>query len=434
CIILTTSRQAIAEQFAKLLSFYGVSTTIHKSEIKTANFPNGKAYNRTYERWDVKLGRSAIENFTQVFSISHPDKNVKLGRILQRPFRTSPKQRFARVTSVKNAGRGKVWDIAVEHQQHVFPSQWCYTGNCGEIWLESYGCCDLGALVLPRFVVDGELDKKELARAVATAVRFLDNVLDVNTYPLKQIEENCKQVRRIGLGVMGLHDMLVLLGHKYTSDAGKETVEEVFRFIKKKAYEASIDLAIEKGQFPVLNRHKFVESGFCQKSLSVGMRERIIKNGIRNCAILTIAPTGTTSICSGVTSGVEPMYAFAYRRRFQSGDEKDQEIVEHGPFAALRNAGDKRARLYESALDISVKDHLEIQSICQKHVDNAISKTINLPKSYTGDDLDPILRKYVGQLKGLTLYRDGSRGESPIEPLDIEEALSLQCKGGSCEI
>jgi len=308
------------------------------------------------------------------------------------------------------------------------------TNPCGEIWLESYGCCDLGALVLPRFVVNGELDKRELARSIATAVRFLDNVLDVNNYPLQAIEENCKQVRRIGLGVMGLHDMLILLGKKYTSDAGKECIEEVFRFIKKKAYEASIDLAIEKGQFPALNRHKFVESGFCKSSLSIGMRERILKNGIRNCAILTIAPTGTTSIVSGVTSGIEPMYTAAYRRRFNSGDKRVEEIVEHPMFALLRNAKDKRAKLYESALDISVKDHLEIQALCQKHVDNAISKTINLPRNYTGDDLDPILRKYVGGLKGVTLYRDGSRGESPIEPLDMEEALSLSCKNGACEI
>lgn len=308
------------------------------------------------------------------------------------------------------------------------------TNPCGEIWLERYGCCDLGALVLPRFVKDGVLDKRMLARSVSLAVRFLDNVLDVNNYPLREIEENCKEVRRIGLGVMGLHDMLVLLGMKYTSDQGKEFIAETFSFIKKKAYDASIDLAIEKGQFPALNRAKLVESGFCQKSLSEGRRERIMKNGIRNCAILTIAPTGTTSIVAGVTSGIEPMYTAAYRRRFRSGDELDQEIVEHPQFAQLRDAGDKRARLYESALDISVKDHLEIQAICQKHVDNAISKTINLPKDYTGENLDPILRKYVGQLKGLTLYRDGSRGESPIEPLDMEQALSLQCKGGACDI
>ncbi len=308
------------------------------------------------------------------------------------------------------------------------------TNPCGEIWLEAYGCCDLGALVLPRFVTPDGFDKRGLARSIALAVRFLDNVLDVNHYPLREIEENCKQIRRIGLGVMGLHDMLVLLGMKYTSGEGKEFVNELFSFIKKKAYDASIDLAIEKGQFTALNRGKFVESGFCQKNLSEGRRERIMKNGIRNCAILTIAPTGTTSIVSGVTSGIEPMYTAAYRRRFRAGDELHEEVVEHPLFAVLRNQRDKRAELYESALDISVQDHMEMQAICQRHVDNAISKTINLPRNYIGEDLDTLLRKYANQLKGITLYRDGSRGESPIEPIDLDTLLGVECKSGTCEV
>jgi len=309
------------------------------------------------------------------------------------------------------------------------------TNPCGEQYLEKYGCCDLGALVLPRFVTkNGHLDKRQLGKTIYAAVRFLDNVLDVNTYPLKEIEENCHHVRRIGLGVMGLHDMLILLGMKYSSSDAKEFTGSLLNFIKKNAYDASIDLAIEKGQFPALNRSMFIESGFCKNSLSEGKRERILRHGIRNCAILTIAPTGTTSIVSGCTSGIEPMYAAAYRRRFRSGDNLQEEIVEHPLFSKLKSENDQRALLFESALDISVEDHLHMQAICQYHVDNAISKTINLPKNYTGDDLDRIIRKYISQLKGVTLYRDGSRGESPIEPLSIEEAFHLSCKEGICDI
>lgn len=306
------------------------------------------------------------------------------------------------------------------------------TNPCGEIWLEPYGCCDLGALVLSRFVRDGELDKKLLARVIALSVRFLDNVLDVNTYPLRSIEENCKEVRRIGLGVMGLHDMLIKLGMKYTSQQAKEYVDGLFSFIKKKAYEASIYLAVEKGQFPALDRHKFVESGFCKHSLSEGMRERIVQNGIRNCAVLTIAPTGTTSLVAGVSPSLEPIPAVAYRRKYRDGDGLAQEVVEHPLFTELK--GTAKARLFESAFHISVKDHVEMQAICQRHVDNAISKTINLPNSYTGADLDPILRKHASQLKGITLYRDGSRGDAPIEALDLEEALKVQCPKGVCDI
>jgi ribonucleoside-diphosphate reductase alpha chain len=306
------------------------------------------------------------------------------------------------------------------------------TNPCGEIWLEAYGCCDLGALVLPRFIIDGVLDKKLLASTIAVAVRFLDNVLDVNTYPLKSIEDNCKNVRRIGLGVMGLHDMLIKLGMRYTSDEAKEYVDRLFSFIKKKAYEASIYLAVEKGQFPALDRHKFVESGFCKDALSEGMRERIIQNGIRNCAVMTIAPTGTTSMSACVSPSLEPIPAIAYWRNYRDGDDLKRELVEHPLFTELKDT--PSAKLFESAFDIPVKDHIEMQAICQRHVDNAISKTINLPRSYTGADLDPVLRKYVSQLKGVTLYRDGSRGEAPIEGLDLEEALRIQCPSGVCEL
>lgn len=322
------------------------------------------------------------------------------------------------------------------------------TNPCGEIFLQPGGSCDLGALVLPRFVVKGKLDKKLLARTIRVAVRFLDNVLDVTHYPLREIEEVNKSVRRLGLGVMGLHDMLILLGMKYSSGEALEFIDSLFNFIKKSAYDASIDLAIEKGSFPVLNRGKFVESGFAKLSLSEGRKERILANGIRNCAVLTIAPTGTTSIVAGVTSGIEPMYTYAYRRRFQSGDTKAMEVVEHPLFSTLKRT--PKGELFESALDIAPERHLRIQAVCQKHVDNSLSKTLNLPASATPESVDGPLRRFAPSLKGVTMYREGSRGESPFEPLSIEEALQLDtqhanedgaeganatsCPSGVCEI
>lgn len=305
------------------------------------------------------------------------------------------------------------------------------TNPCGEIFLESYGSCDLGALVLPRFVKKGKMDWVQLARSISLAVRFLDNVLDANYYPLKEIEENCKQVRRIGLGVMGLHDMLIRLGMKYSSKEALAFVDRLMSFIKHKAYRASCFLAVEKGPFPLLDREKFIESGFC-KTLKIGILEDIMAYGIRNCALLTIAPTGTTSIVSQVTSGIEPMYSYAYRRRFRSGDDLVEEVVEHPLFSELKH-DPNAAKLFESALEIPVEQHLAMQMTCQLHVDNAISKTINLPKEFTSDSLDPVLRRYVGSLKGVTLYRDGARGDSPIEQLSYEEAVHLQdCPSGVC--
>lgn len=305
------------------------------------------------------------------------------------------------------------------------------TNPCGEIWLSGYECCDLGALVLPRFIVDGQMDLRQLSRTIHLAVRFLDNVLDVNTYPMQKIEDTNKQYRRIGLGVMGLHDMLILMGIKYGSEQALETIDWLFSFIKHKAYEASLFLAAEKGQFPAMDRAKFVESGFC-KRLKESIRENILRFGMRNCTTMTIAPTGTTSIVAGVTSGIEPMYSYAYRRRWRQDDKIVAEVIEHPLFTALKHT--PSAKLFESALEIDVEQHIAVQAVAQQHVDSAISKTINLPRNYTGEDMDTTIRKYIGRLKGLTMYRDGARGDSPIEPLTLEDAMQTECRSGVCEL
>ena len=177
------------------------------------------------------------------------------------------------------------------------------TNPCGEIWLEPYGCCDLGAINLVSHInpETNEIDWDMLADTVTVGVRFLDDVLDVNIYPLPEIEKNCQNVRRIGLGIMGLGHCLIKMGYRYDNGEGRKMVEKIMNYIKKRAYEASTYIAAEKGPFPVFDTEKFLESGFC-KTLTKGIRAKIREYGIRNCALLTIAPTGTTSIVSGTSS------------------------------------------------------------------------------------------------------------------------------------
>jgi len=174
---------------------------------------------------------------------------------------------------------------------------WCReitcSNPCGEQQLPPYSVCCLGAVVLPTHVdKDGEIDFSLLDDTVRLAVRFLDNVIDKNEYPLQIIKDWSQKERRIGLGVMGLHDMLLKMNVKYSSDKALKIVDEVMSFIKKRAYEASIFLSVEKNQFPLLDRHKFVESGFCKKSLTPSLRKKILEYGLRNSFLLTIAPTG----------------------------------------------------------------------------------------------------------------------------------------------
>jgi ribonucleoside-diphosphate reductase alpha chain len=324
------------------------------------------------------------------------------------------------------------------------------TNPCGEIWLEEYGCCCLGALVLPRFISNGQMDWDALDESIRLGVRFLDDVLTVNHYPLAEIKENCEQVRRIGLGVMGLHTMLLKLGYKYSSNEAKEFVDQLFSFIKNVAYDSSVTLAAEKGAFPAFDM-RFLDSGFV-KTLKRGVRGKIKEYGIRNCALLTLAPTGTTAMVAGVSSGIEPLFAPVYWRRHykpteDGSRELTKDLVVTQEFVEFKD-------LAEGAYDIPVRDHFEMQKIVQRHVDNAVSKTINLPKDYPLEDLSEIWLEYLPYLKGTTLYREGSRGEEPLEYIPLKEALkmgnkkinslveesnynelnSLDCPDGVCEV
>jgi len=323
------------------------------------------------------------------------------------------------------------------------------TNPCGEIWLAAYDCCDLGALVLPRFVDEAkkDLDWTDLQSTVTTAVRFLDDVLTVNNYPLPEIKEQCSNIRRIGLGVMGLHDMLLMLGYKYNSAAGLEFVDKVMERIKVWAYEASIDIAKEKGAFPKFEPEQYLKGGFV-KTLKPSLREKIKENGIRNCAILTIAPTGTTSMVCDVSSGIEPMFAAAYRRRYRKDDALAEEVVIHPLFARFMLEG-KSVKHFQGAHELRIKDHFEMQRTCQKHLDNACSKTINLPHGTDEKELSDLYMEYFPELKGVTVYPDGSRENQPLTPMNLDEAVRFandhadalvgaagvdSCKSGVCEI
>lgn len=297
------------------------------------------------------------------------------------------------------------------------------TNPCGEIWLEAYGCCCLGALVLPRFVSDGKVDWDGLENTIRVAVRFLDNVLSVNHYPFDKIRENCEEVRRIGMGVMGLHTMMLDLGIKYSSDEALEFIDKLFSFIKNTAYDTSISLAIEKGPFPGF-KPEFVDSGF-MKSMKPAIRRKVREYGIRNCAILTVAPTGTTGIVSGVSTGIEPYMAPVYWRRVKTVNKNLKTVIER--VLVVEPAYDMYGDLCEGAADIPVDRHFAIQKAVQKHIDNAVSKTINLPNDYPIDDLSDLWLEYLPYLKGSTFYRWGSRENEPFEPVllkDIDLVLS----------
>lgn len=355
---------------------------------------------------------------------------------------------------VSNALKGGEPGLLNGYLANKMNNVWYYTplistNPCGEIWLAEYDCCCLGSVVLPRFVNEDtkEIDWDGLKRVVGLGVRFLDNVLSVNNYPLPEIKDQCSNLRRIGLGVTGLHDMLLKLGLKYNSPAGLEMVDRVMEKIKHAAYEASSDLAEEKGSFPKFDHDQFVKSGFV-KTLKPSLRERIRQKGMRNCAVLTVAPVGTGSMVCDTSSGIEPMLAPAYKRKYRDGDKLKEEIVIHPLFARFMFEG-KSVKHFQGAHDLKIRDHFEMQRVVQRHVDNAVSKTINLPKGVKENDLSDLYMEFFPELKGVTVYPDGSREDQPITPMDLDEAIKYSenntdavlgamgvdnCKDGKCDI
>lgn len=348
----------------------------------------------------------------------------------------------------------------IEKYNNISYYQEIYTVNpCSEITLEVNGCCCLGSINLdnmlkPAAILDedapkwSEVDWDKLERTVRASVRFLDNVLSINDYPLDEIAETAHNNRRIGLGVMGLHYMLLEMGIEYGSNERcLRFLDELFRFIKEVAYSTSVDLAIEKNPFPKFNRRKFLKGSFIQ-SLPTWLRDKIRQHGIRNCSVLTIPPTGTTAQIPNVSTGLEPVFSPAYTRLARLGNGKEGEeklfYVLDRKFEELEAAGLPTDH-FRTSRDLSAEDHLTVQATIQQHVDNSLSKTINIPEDYSEEELSKIMLEWAGEVKGFTVYRTNSRFKEILRPIGVEEAKqhvhrSLvamddeNCPDGHCDI
>ncbi len=300
------------------------------------------------------------------------------------------------------------------------------TNPCGEQPLLPYESCNLGSINLGKFVkADGAIDFNELKNVVWDAVHFLDNVIDANRFPLKEIERMTKRTRKIGLGVMGFADMLIEMKISYNSEEAVKIAKEIMKFIDEESKKASAELAKKRGNFPAY------EGSIYDTPQTPYMR---------NSTTTTIAPTGTISIIAGASSGIEPLFAISYIRRVLDGSElveahpsfvkemKEQglysqklmeKIASTGSIQDLDEIPDEIKRIYVTSMDVTPEDHIAIQAAFQEYTDNAVSKTINFPEDATIDDVKKayILAWQKG-LKGLTIYRYGSR---PVQVLNLKK-------------
>jgi ribonucleoside-diphosphate reductase alpha chain len=298
------------------------------------------------------------------------------------------------------------------------------TNPCGEQPLAPFSVCNLAAVNLANHTKDKKVDWAKLARTVMIGTRMQDNVIDATPYFL---EENTKQAlgeRRVGMGVMGLHDLLIKCEIEYGSKESNELVDELFQFIAIAAYSTSINLAREKGSFPFLlddinGEENFINSGFMKK-MPETIREGVLKYGIRNSHLLTVAPTGSTGTMVNVSTGLEPYFSFTYYRSGRLGKfiEVNADILQEWKDA---NPNKEIPSYFISSMELSPEAHADTQCIIQNWIDSSISKTVNAPKGYTVEEVQKVYeRLHKGGAKGGTVYVDGSR-DSQVLSLTNEE-------------
>ncbi|MCS0786756.1 vitamin B12-dependent ribonucleotide reductase [Cytobacillus firmus] len=308
------------------------------------------------------------------------------------------------------------------------------TNPCGEQPLAPYSVCNLAAVNLAE-MADKEnktVNFEKLKRTVEVGVRMQDNVIDATPYFLEENKKQALGERRVGLGVMGLHDLLIYCETEYGSEEGNVLIDKVFETIAATAYRASVELAEEKGSFPFLTgenaeetnrlRKAFTETGFMQK-MPEDIRESILKSGIRNSHLLTVAPTGSTGTMVGVSTGLEPYFSFSYFRSGRLGKFIEvkadivQEYLDRNPDADPNNLPE----WFVAAMDLAPEAHADVQCVIQRWIDSSISKTVNAPKGYSVEQVEQVYeRLYRGGAKGGTVYVDGSR-DSQVLTLKAEE-------------
>ncbi|MDB5931652.1 MAG: ribonucleoside reductase, partial [Polaromonas sp.] len=421
---LSQSDLPLLQTVQRMLLRLGIVSTIYQNRrvAQERNLPDGRGGLKLYDtaaQHELVIGCDNLRLYAERIGFADTDKAARMQATLGGYGRQLNRERFtATVDSMLEDGFEDVFDVTVE-EVHAFDANGLYVHNCGEQPLPPYGCCDLGPIILTRFVrhpfgFGGEpaFDFDAFAASVATQVRALDNVLEVTFWPLPQQQAESSAKRRIGVGFTGLGNALTLLRLRYDAPEGREMAARIAVRLRDAAYAASVALAKEKGAFPKFDSDGYLAPGTFASRLPAELQQAIRAGGIRNSHLLSIAPTGTVSLAfaDNASNGIEPAFSWMYRRHKRESDGGTTEYaVEDHAWRLYRELGGDVNQLpgyFVSALEMTADSHIAMMQAVQPFIDTAISKTVNVPADYAYDDFKSLyLQAWRARLKGLATYR-----------------------------
>ena len=424
---LAQSDMSLLQTAQRMLMRLGIVSTIYPNRrlAQRRPLPDGCGGLKPYDtaaQHELVISGGNLQVYAERVGFADTDKAARLEQVLESYCRKLNRERFAAtVESLAEDGCEDVFDVTVA-DVHAFDANGLYVHNCGEQPLPPYGCCDLGPVILPRFVRHPfgfggtpAFDFDAFAQAVAVQVRALDNVLDITWWPLDQQRLEAVAKRRIGVGFTGLGNTLTMMCLRYDDEHGRAMAVRIARCMRDVAYAASVELAREKGAFPALDAERYLEPGTFASRLDEPLRDAIRAHGIRNSHLLSIAPTGTVSLAfaDNASSGIEPSFSWTYRRKKREADGSTREYsVEDHAWRLYGALGGDAAQLpsyFVSALEMGATDHIAMMEAVQPFVDTAISKTVNVPAAYPFEDFQLLYQQaWRAGLKGLATYRPNS--------------------------
>ncbi len=421
---LSQSDLSLLQTAQRMLLRLGIASTIcpNRRLAQARPLPDGRGGLRVYEtasQHELVISADNLRLYAERIGFADTDKADRLDQALGSYNRSLNRERFTvTVESLAEEGSEDVFDVTVA-DIHAFDANGLYVHNCGEQPLPPYGCCDLGPIILTRFVRNPfgfngvpDFDFDAFGKSVATQVRALDNVLDLTFWPLPQQQAESAAKRRIGVGFTGLGNALIMLCLRYDAPEGREMAARIAVCMRDAAYAASVALAKEKGAFLKFDAEGYLAPGTFANRLPAGLQQAIRTHGIRNSHLLSIAPTGTVSLAfaDNASNGIEPSFSWMYRRRKRESDGSTTDYaVEDHAWRLYRELGGDVDRLpgyFVSALEMSAASHIAMMEAVQPFVDTAISKTVNVPVDYAYDDFKGLYQQaWRARLKGLATYR-----------------------------